>query len=82
MASNYGDANTVVGDTSYLKRADDTDHSTKDKRLAHGKSRSNHNDFITLDYTIDERPFFIPIGPDGVIEALNKLDKQLLQVLA
>ena len=91
MASNFGgDANTVVGDTSYLKRVEETslsrdsDYSPKYNRTsrhaANGKSRDDHNDFITLDYTIQERPFFIPIGVDGVIGALDKLDKQLLQV--
>jgi hypothetical protein len=88
MTSNFGDANTVVGD---LKRVDemsltkDSDHSTKyhqaSRHATHSKGRSTRNDFITLDYTVDERPFFIPIGPDGVIEALNKLDNQLLQVI-
>ena len=88
MASNFGDANTVVGDTSYLKRVDETsltrdfDHSTKYKqRHAINKSRSVQNDFITLDYAIEERPFFIPIGSEGVIGALSKLDNQLQQVL-
>ena len=84
MASNFGDANTVVGDTSYLKPVNETsfDHSTKYKQrhATHSKSRSVQNDFITLDYTIEERPFFIPIGSDGVIGALTKLDNQLQQV--
>ena len=86
MASNFGDALTVVGDTSYLKRVDEenSDHSLKyhhnPRYTTNSKSRSNRNDFITLDYTIEERPFFIPIGHDGVIGALDKLDKQLLQV--
>lgn len=86
MTSNFGDANTVVGDTSYLKRVDenrDFDHATKYKQR-HGnntKSRSVHNnDFITLDYSLEERPFFVPIASDGVIGALTKLDNQLLQV--
>ena len=89
MASNFGDANTVVGDTSYLKRIDETslnrdfDHSTKYKQqhATNGKSRSDQNDFITLDYGIEERPFLVPIGPEGVIGALSKLDSQLQQVL-
>jgi hypothetical protein len=84
MASNFGDAKTVVGDTSYLKRVDEiSDHSTKYKQLnaTNSKSRSVQNDFITLDYAIEERPFFIPIGSDGVIGALSKLDNQLKQVL-
>ena len=88
MASNFGDANTVVGDTSYLKRVDETssnrdlDHSTKYKqRATNSKSRSVQNDFITVDYTVEERPFFIPIGSEGVIGALSKLDNQLQQVL-
>jgi len=87
MPSNFGDASTIVGDTSYLKRLDETsltkdpDHSIKYNQTSrHGKSRSNRDDFIALDYGVQERPFFIPIGNDGVIGALDKLDKQLLQV--
>ncbi|KAF8803524.1 hypothetical protein BYT27DRAFT_7195359 [Phlegmacium glaucopus] len=81
MPSNFGDASTVVGDTSYLKPPDDTTLAKDSTRYnsRHGKNRSNRDDFITLDYGVEERPFFIPIGNDGVIEALNKLDKQLLQ---
>jgi regulator of protease activity HflC (stomatin/prohibitin superfamily) len=86
MTSNFGDANTVVGDTSYLKRVDETsltkdsDYSTKyNRHAAHGKGRSNPADFITLDYSLEERPFFIPIDKGGVIAALNKLDQQLIQ---
>ena len=88
MTSNFGDANTVVGDTSYLKRVDETsltkdsDHSMKhhqtSRHATHSKGRS---DFITLDYAVEERPFFVAIGSDGVIGALNKLDDQLLQVI-
>ena len=88
MTSNFGDANTVVGDTSYLKRVDETslnrdfDHSVKYKQrhATNSKSRSVQNDFITLDYAIEERPFFVPIDAGGVIGALNKLDNQLQQV--
>jgi hypothetical protein len=88
MASNFGDANTVVGDTSYLKRVDemsenrDSDPSKyKQRHATNGKNGSVHNEFITLDYGIGERPFLVPIGAGGVIEALSKLDNQLQQVL-
>jgi hypothetical protein len=90
MTSNFGDANTVVGDSFYLKqdlkRVDETssnrdfDHSTKYKQR-HATNSKSQNDFITLDYGIEERPFLIPIGSDGVIGALSKLDDQLKQVL-
>lgn len=48
----------------------------------YGKSdRKIGNDFVaTVDYTVEERPFFVPIGKDGVIAALEKLDQQLLKV--
>ncbi|KAF9442914.1 hypothetical protein P691DRAFT_809751 [Macrolepiota fuliginosa MF-IS2] len=32
-----------------------------------------------MDYTLEERPFFVRIGKDGVIAALEKLDEQLVQ---
>lgn len=89
MTSNFGDANTVVGDSSYLKRVDETslnrdfDHSTKYKQrhATISKSQSVQNDFITLDYAIEERPFLVAIDSEGVIGALGKLDNQLKQVL-
>ncbi|KAF8162959.1 hypothetical protein B0H34DRAFT_301492 [Crassisporium funariophilum] len=86
MASNFGDNSTVVGDkrndeVSFTK---DSDYPTKPAHPRHnatGKSRTQGqaSEFVaTIDYTVEERPFFIPIGKDGVIGALEKLDRQLL----
>lgn len=80
MASNFGDNSTVVGD---YKRQDET--LTKDpfppkpSTSRTGKGLT-HNDFTTTDYTLEERPFFVPIKKDGVIGALTKLNKQLVEV--
>lgn len=39
------------------------------------------NDFVrAADYSLEERPFFVIIGHDGLIGALQKLDKQLTEV--
>jgi hypothetical protein len=43
------------------------------------KARTVGNDFSTAEFAID-RPFFVPIGKEGVTGALQKLDKQLQQV--
>lgn len=45
-----------------------------------GKGRDYASEFVaTKDYTLEERPFFVRIGKDGVIAALEKLDQQLVQ---
>jgi hypothetical protein len=84
--SNFGDNSTVVGDHSY-KHQDEA--FTKEPSL-HKPSTSRtgvtskgrmHNEFTSsTDYTLEERPFFVPIKKDGVIVALNKLNKQLVEV--
>ncbi|KAJ3504254.1 hypothetical protein NLJ89_g8032 [Agrocybe chaxingu] len=86
MTSNFGDASTVVGDSPH-RRSDgptssrDPEFSKPSARFAstsaRGKSAVPLEEFTTTDYTLKERPFFIPIGKDGVIGALEKLDKQL-----
>ena len=39
------------------------------------------NDFVrAADYMLEEREFFVSIGKDGLIAALQKLDKQLEDV--
>lgn len=38
------------------------------------------HDFSKSDYAMEDRPFFVPIGKDGVTAALQKLDEQLQQV--
>ncbi|PPQ64648.1 hypothetical protein CVT26_002738 [Gymnopilus dilepis] len=84
MSSNFGDYSTVVGDP-VDRRADDIPSKASSSPVkAHtsrfqthtGKSRMS--EFTTVDYTIQDRPFFVPIGKDGVIAALEKLDSQLL----
>jgi len=84
-SSNFGDNATVVGDLSY-KRQDETfnkepsPHKPSTSRTGMtGKGRM-HNEFTSTNYALEERPFFIPIQKDGVIAALNKLNKQLVEV--
>lgn len=89
MTSTFGDNVTVVDDSAPYKGLDDTiskssgSQPPKNKsRIAFtGKARVPHeSEFTTVDYNIEERPFFIPIGKAGVIAALEKLDRQLLDV--
>ncbi|KIM48886.1 hypothetical protein M413DRAFT_438059 [Hebeloma cylindrosporum] len=84
-SSNFGDNSTVVGDLSY-KRQDETfskepsPHKPSTSRTGVTSKGPMHNEFTSsTDYTLEERPFFIPITKDGVIAALNKLNKQLVQ---
>ncbi|KAF5330719.1 hypothetical protein D9619_005905 [Psilocybe cf. subviscida] len=86
--TSLGDNATVVDDSAPYKGLDDTfskssgSQPPKNKsRIAFtGKARAGHieSEFTTVDYNIEERPFFIPIGKAGVIDALEKLDRQLL----
>lgn len=89
MASTFGDASTVVGDPSYRQNGDEflKYNSSGGKKVQpvrrsniNGKSPDGVSEFnATMDY--EERPFFVPIGKDGVISALEKLNQQLLQVV-
>jgi len=81
MTSLFGDNTTVVGAGE--------PHVTfngniNDRSLGKGKekdmlveSNGKIDDFISVDYTFEERPFFVPIGKDGILGALQKLDRQL-----
>jgi len=44
------------------------------------QARVVEKDFSKIDFAIEDRPFFVPIGKEGVTAALQKLDKQLQQV--
>jgi len=82
---------TVIGaGSSHGDRSNSTDHfpelhpAPKLKANVKGDLHSSGKneptaDFLSLD-EIEERPFFIRIGQDGVIGALQKLDKQLVNV--
>jgi regulator of protease activity HflC (stomatin/prohibitin superfamily) len=41
------------------------------------KKHGDHDFVISSDYSLEERPFFVNIGKDGLIGALQRLDKQL-----
>ncbi|KAF9475052.1 hypothetical protein BDN70DRAFT_884159 [Pholiota conissans] len=83
MASNFGDNSTVIGDAAYKRPEErfsgkESPPPPKAQTSSQGfTGKTRMNDFTTVDYTVEERPFFIPIGPDGVIAALEKLDRQL-----
>jgi hypothetical protein len=84
MASNFGDV-TVVGDAPIKHSGEypfngDTLKGASSSAKA-GLSQPPRNDFKTnSDYGLEERPFFVPIANGGVLAALQKLDRQLLNV--
>lgn len=83
MASNFGDV-TVVGDGP-VKHSDDFTLNTDSKRpplttANIGLPRQPRGEFTTSDYALKERPFFVPIGTGGVLAALQKLDRQVVNV--
>jgi hypothetical protein len=87
MTSHFGDASTVVGDAPYGGPYKRDETSAKDDypvkpprspiRQVNTGTPQARNAFTMMDYTLEDRPFFVKIGKDGVIGALEKLDHQL-----
>ncbi|KAG6853694.1 hypothetical protein C0991_002229 [Blastosporella zonata] len=83
MSTAYGDNNTLIGD-DHLDTSKPSGNKASPRRVADGYGKSSQpkpaNDFVaTTDYALEDRPFFVPILKDGLIAALDKLDKQLVQ---
>lgn len=81
------DADTVIGGPSYpvkhrgLKKSDPIDESFDSTNSTHPRKGVSLHDFSkTADYALEERPFFVPVGKDGIIVALEKIDRQLRNV--
>jgi hypothetical protein len=79
MTSNFGDV-TIVGDAGPLRLSGEFNGDLGKGPLAMPKPQRPRNDFTTTDYSLQERPFFVPIGTGGVLAALQKLDGHLLNV--
>lgn len=84
MPSVFGDNTTVVGQGEPHVLFDGNIH---DRSSGKGKEKpplvfsgADIDEFITVDYSLEERPFFVPIGKDGILAALQKLDRQLKNV--
>ncbi|THU99362.1 hypothetical protein K435DRAFT_719810 [Dendrothele bispora CBS 962.96] len=80
---NFGDSSTVYGDRSTVVNEEhDVTYRHKDES-AHSPSKragkAKASGFVTADYQLEDRPFFVPIGKDGLVAALQKLDKQLVE---
>lgn len=88
-----GDNTTVVsGPSSVANRSDlkernstrfgnEEDFMKPSSAMDYKKGKMPVNDFVrAADYMLDEREFFVSIGKDGLIAALQKLDKQLENV--
>uniref|UniRef100_A0A0W0FUK5 Band 7 domain-containing protein n=1 Tax=Moniliophthora roreri TaxID=221103 RepID=A0A0W0FUK5_MONRR len=78
--SSVAEGSTVVGDRDFSLVSEPTkSHGSSPAQKGVGKRKATSTEFVSSDYTLDERPFFIPIGKNGLVEALQKLDKQLLR---
>lgn len=77
-----GDATTVVGGPSSVAGGPEFfDHGKHGSSSKKPVPRSAQPTFVqTVDYLEEERPFFVKIGKDGLIAALQKLDRQLKNV--
>jgi hypothetical protein len=76
--SNFDDS-TVVGGPAYGKtpREDIFTKPAPNGYTGHLRPTNTSTFVKALDYTAEDRPFFVNIGKDGLIAALQKLDRQL-----
>lgn len=84
MASNFGEASTVVDFPPYSgKRPEEPFVKPNHATIEFPTPTISAADmaFTTTDYALHDRPFFVPIGKQGVIAALEKLDQQLQAVM-
>ncbi|KAF8631434.1 hypothetical protein AX17_005111 [Amanita inopinata Kibby_2008] len=86
MTSISGDATTVVGKEDEHRFRSQTAREPSPLKGAGAKDKGALrassdviNDFIANDDTLEERRFFVPIGKEGIIAALEKLDAQLVE---
>jgi hypothetical protein len=80
---NFEDNTTVVGGSSLTKYkpTESIDFPRSAQQVGNAKNRHGEHDFVTSsDYMLEERPYFVRIGKDGLIGALQRLDKQLQKV--
>ncbi|KAH9911645.1 hypothetical protein B0H21DRAFT_782413 [Amylocystis lapponica] len=79
--TSIGTNTTVVDGTVLVNGAKGVSTDPTEDRTALKESRSIHvgNGALvkTADYLVEDRPFFVSIGKDGLIAALQKLDQQL-----
>ncbi|CAL1698843.1 unnamed protein product [Somion occarium] len=81
-ARSVGDATTVVGGPSSVRGPDSNSYENgksgnNPKKAAFSVPPASSTFVQTVDYLEEERPFFVKIGKDGLIAALQKLDRQL-----
>ncbi|KAF8831534.1 hypothetical protein HHX47_DHR1000755 [Lentinula edodes] len=81
--SNYADGSTVVGDDSrdqqdFLKSKPKVNDDLLPNPVS-PKKRVGHPFVNSIETELEERPFFVRIGKDGLIAALQKLDRQLAE---
>ena len=69
-----------IGDPAYLSESYPRKASTGGKAVHLAHDMPPRTFLETAQYTDVERPFFVPIGKDGLISALQKLDTQLRNV--
>ncbi|KAK7685747.1 hypothetical protein QCA50_011093 [Cerrena zonata] len=72
-----GNAKTLVGGSSSVAHGPSTYENRKDDGNPVSRGPTQHTFVQTVDYLEEERALFIKIDKDGLIAALQKLDKQL-----
>lgn len=86
MSLSVGDNTTVIGDNGTLRKDRDDFVNMKEfhpvASASSTQSKPNFgSDFVTaVDHAAEGRPFYIPIDKNGLIAALEKLDRQLIEV--
>lgn len=80
--SSVGDATTVVDGTTSAAPHFNGKAAISEEPHKPQREYTTANFATAVDYMEEERPFFVKIGKDGLIAALQKLDRQLRAVSA
>lgn len=82
--SSFGEGTTIVDGTTSVPPPSHYHQTNGKARFAEGPEKpqgsSSANFAAAVDYMEEERLFFVKIGKDGLIAALQKLDRQLRAV--
>ena len=79
MSTHFADGSTVVGNDDFRDQQESL--KPKHKSPLPTTASSTRRVFINdIESELEERPFFVLTGKDGLIAALQKLDRQLREV--
>jgi hypothetical protein len=81
MSTHFADGSTVVDDDLRRDQQEFMKPKSKASSSGRGAGSSNHHigqPFVnSIETEVEDRPFFVRVGKDGLIAALQKLNQQL-----